>query len=89
MKVCPKKLCQTLCQTYETDENSDPEEQAISDLQNVWKTIKPPVKEVDIKGKWYAVCFQIKRKTSLFVGKICRRFLIEEDGDVDKVEIRC
>ena len=47
------------------------------------------MKEADIIGKWYAVCFQTKRKPSLFVGKICRRFLIEEDGDVDKVEIRC
>uniref|UniRef100_A0A7M5XKL4 Uncharacterized protein n=1 Tax=Clytia hemisphaerica TaxID=252671 RepID=A0A7M5XKL4_9CNID len=79
-------------ETYEDEEdkeNNDPEEQAIVDMQKVWNTIKPPVKEADIIGKWYAVCFQTKRKTSLFVGKICKRFLTEEDGDVDKVEIRC
>ena len=58
-------------------------------LKKTWESLSPPNKEEDLVGKWYGVIYESKRCSMLFVGKILRRFLHDEEGPVDSVEIRC
>ena len=69
----------------EHDEGFGPTEK----LQETWKSLSPPNKEEDLIGKWYGVIFETKRSSMLFIGKIVRRFLLDEEGPVDSLEIRC
>ena len=58
-------------------------------LRSTWVTLSPPVSEEDVFGKWYAAIYATKRARRLYVGKILKRFLLEENGDVDCLEVRC
>lgn len=62
---------------------------SITLLEETWKTFSPPVTEDMIQGKWYGVIFSNKRSSQLFIGKVLRRFLTDENGPVDTLEIRC
>ena len=67
------------------DEDLGPKER----LKKTWESLSPPNKEEDLEGKWYGVIYESKRRSMLFVGKILRRFLHDEEGPVDSLEIRC
>ena len=67
------------------DEDLDPTEV----LRATWKTLSPPVTEESVMGKWYAVVYNTKRACRLFVGKVIKRFLVDENGPVDSLEVRC
>ena len=59
-------------------------------MKKAWTSLAPPVQEQAIVGKWYAVIYQSKRNSNLFIGKVLRRFLTDENGgNVDSVEVRC
>jgi len=58
-------------------------------LRKTWGTINPPVSQEAILGKWYAVTYETKRTSRLFIGKIVKRFLTDKDGSVESLEIRC
>ena len=47
--------------------------------------LKPP----EIEGKWFGVVYGTKRSLLLLVGKVLKRFLEDENGPVDSLEIRC
>ena len=70
------------------DEELDAETKAKMKLLETWKSLAPPVKEEDIRGKWYAVAYTGKRRSVLLIGKILKRFLVEKDGDVDALEMK-
>lgn len=42
-----------------------------------------------VSGKWYAVLYSKKQAKQLFVRKIGKCFLLDEDGPVDSVEVCC
>ena len=46
------------------------------------------MKDEYIIGKWYAVIFQCKRNKRLYIGKVLHRFLFDENGGVESLEIR-
>ena len=57
-------------------------------LQNYWGTISPPFPESDLKAVWYAAIFNVpKRKRGTF--RVTKRFLSEENGSVDCLELDC
>ena len=60
-------------------------------LQNCWDTISPPFPESDLKAAWYAAIFNVpKRKMGiLYIGRVTKRFLLEENGPVDCLELDC
>ena len=58
-------------------------------LRSVWRSLKPLMKDKYIIGKRYAVFFQSKRNKGLFIGKVLLRFLLDENGGVVSLEIRC
>jgi hypothetical protein len=62
---------------------------SITLLQKTWETLRPPVTEETIKGKWYGVIFSNKRCNQLFIGKVLRRLLVDENGPVESIEFRC
>ena len=59
-------------------------------LKAVWKSFSLPVKEEHLVGKWYALMVRSKkRRKTLYIAKVLRRFLLEAGGPVDKLEMRC
>ena len=56
----------------------------------VWKSVSPPVAEGDVAGKWFAVVYRgNKSKSSLYIGKVLKRFLTDVDGPTSALEIEC
>ena len=53
-------------------------------LRNLWENINPPMSEDSIVNKWFAAVYYIDaknlRKPKLFVGKVLKRFLEDDDG---------
>ena len=60
-------------------------------LQNCWDTISPPFPESDLKAAWYAAIFNVpkRKRGTLYIGKVTKRFLSEENGSVDCLELDC
>jgi len=40
-------------------------------------------------GNWYAVVWQGKRTEILYIAQATKRFLVDKDGDVDSILMRC
>ena len=70
------------------DENEDPLESAKKQLVASWKGLSPSVREEEIQGKWFAVAYSGKRRQTLIIGKVLRRFLVEKDGAVECLEMK-
>jgi len=80
--------------TEESENEKDESEnivisEAISTMIQTQKIINPPTKEKDLIGKWFAVVFNNKRKRSLFIAKLQKRFLLDKDGPADEFLMRC
>ena len=60
-------------------------------LQNCWDRVSSPFPESDLKTACYAAIFNApKRKREiLYVGRVTKRFLFEENGSVDCLELDC
>ena len=54
-----------------------------------WKSLSPPVAKESVLGKWYAVVYSAKRTGQLFVSKIMKHFLVDENGAVDCLNVLC
>ena len=74
----------------EESENEDLKEDDLSrKLDAVWESVSPPIPEEEIIGKWYGVVVRTKRRKTLYIAKVVRRFLIDVGGPVEKLEMRC
>lgn len=62
---------------------------AVSQLQHVWKSLESSTPEDQIVGKWYGVVYPGKKSMVLYVAKVLRRFLVDVDGPVDTILMRC
>ena len=51
--------------------------------------MEPPVKEQDKVNQWYGVVYKAKRREVLHVAKVLRRFLVDPEGPVEKITMRC
>lgn len=58
-------------------------------MVSTWKKLSPPVIEKDIIGKWFAGIYETKKVNYLCIGRLLKRFLDDENGDVNSVEMRC
>ena len=60
-------------------------------LRNLWDGLTPPIPEEDLIGGWYAGMFfqPGKKKGTLCVGRITKRFLLDSNGPVEKLEMDC
>ena len=67
----------------------DPVKAAEKQMQVTWSSLSPPYAEKDIMGKWYGVVWQGKRTETLYVSQVVRRFLVDEDGAVESILMRC
>ena len=61
-----------------------------SSMEECWKKLNPPNKEESLVGKWFAGIYTHKKSSSLYFGKMTRRFLSDNDnGYACAVEIDC
>ena len=53
--------------------------------------MSPPFPESDLKATWYAAIFNVPKRKSgtLYTGRVTKRFLSEENGSVDCLELDC
>jgi len=52
--------------------------------------ISPPVKEEDIIGKWFGVVYRTEKfAPALYVAKALKRFLADENGIVECLQMEC
>ena len=59
-------------------------------LRSCWDVYLPPLPENDLVNAWYAAHFHgAKKKGTLYLGRITKRFLKEKDGPVDCFEVNC
>jgi hypothetical protein len=65
------------------------QEQMEAKLMEVWHSISPPVPEVELINNWYGVIYKGKRRKMLYVAKFIRRFLDDDGGPIDSIEMRC
>jgi len=72
----------------DSDLETDEEENTNTILKSTWISLSPPVMEECIVGKWYG-CICGEKKTQLYVAKVEKRFLVDEDGPVDTISMRC
>ena len=72
---------------YSSDD--DFENGKIKQIKLLWDTLSPPTSEAELQGKWYAVVYRGGKKNIIYVGKVLKRFLGDEDGPVTGVEFRC
>ena len=54
-------------------------------LIEVWKAVSPPVKESDIIGKWFCADYE----GTLIIGRATIRWLQDEDGKVESLQLDC
>ena len=52
-----------------------------------WKSLSAPMAKESALGKWNAVVYTTKRTCQLLVSKIIKRFLVDENGAVDCLNI--
>ena len=62
-------------------------------LRNLWENINPPMSEDSIVNKWFAAVYYVDaknlRKPKLFVGKVLKRFLEDDDGPATALQLDC
>ena len=62
-------------------------------LRKVWNEINLPVAEGAIKSKFFTAVYypdqSKKRKPKLFVGRVLKRFLRDENGPTESLELDC
>ena len=59
-------------------------------LKICWESFSPSVPERDLINAWYsAIFYEGKKKGTLYLGRIKKRFLKEKDGTVDSFELAC
>ena len=59
-------------------------------LKICWDAFSPPIPENDLVNAWYAgIFYGAKKKGTLYLGRITKRFLKEKDGPVDCFEMNC
>ena len=97
-KSVPAKAKLRVSEVY-SDVESDTETGAIKDvdervqLTEVWTSISPLAKETDVIGKWFAAAYKPTSKSkklskeSLYIGRATKRFLKEEGGGVEALEL--
>lgn len=73
------------CKVNDENGNGD----ASKKLLETWCCLSPPIKESEIVGKWFAGIYESGRSRRLCIGQILKRFLKDENGDVDAIEMRC
>ena len=58
-------------------------------LWKTWDTIFPPVKEENIKGKWYAIIYIAKKGPHTSVARLHKKFRADFDGIVKAIRCVC
>ena len=82
---------------FSTSENDDSSggEELMNDkdfeaqLIETWKSLSPPVSEDEIKSKWLAAIFRQDEKQIMCIGRVLKRFLEDEGGNVTHIELDC
>ena len=60
-------------------------------IKNYWMSISPPCVETKVKSSWCACIYKTDttKNPLLYLGRIKKRFLLEEGGAVEKLEVDC
>ena len=56
-------------------------------LLSVWSKLSPSVQESDIVSKWFTGIYEKQEK--LYIGCLLKRFLKDEESDIESMEMRC
>ena len=73
----------------ESESNIDDDLDLIKVLITSWNSFSPAVAEESVLGKWYAVIYSTKRTGQLFVSKIMKHFMVDENSTVDCLNVLC
>ena len=68
---------------------NDPISAAKKKMKETWHSLSPPKPEEEIVGNWYGVVWQGKRGEVLYIAQVVRRFLVDKDGPIDSILMRC
>ena len=71
------------------EESEDDEDEEIGLMSDCWKRLCPPVEEAEILGKWFACIYLGKKAQLLYIGRVKRRFLMDEGGMPCGLELDC
>ena len=58
-------------------------------LKIFWASLSPPACKSDILNKWFTCVYQIKNKPHLFIRKLIKIFLHDENGPTAALSIDC
>ena len=60
-------------------------------VRECWDRFSPPVPESDLVKSWFAAVFYTsgRKKGTLYIGRVTRRFLVDENAAVDGLELDC
>ena len=58
-------------------------------LWKTWDTIFPPVKEKNVKGKWYTIIYMSKKVLHTFIARLQKRFRADSDWSLEGIECVC
>ena len=58
-------------------------------LKNFYESLILPASKSNILNKWFSCVYQIKNKPRLFIGKLIKRFLHDENGLIAAPNIGC
>ena len=72
-----------------SEEDEDDEDGDEMALLSLWKWLSPPTEEEEIVGKWFALVYESKKKSYVYVGKALKRFLQDVNGLAIGLEMNC
>ena len=58
-------------------------------MREMQHMLNPPTEEKDLIDKWFAIVYVSKRKRSLYIAKLLKRFLKDKDGPANEFLMRC
>lgn len=65
---------------------------ALNTMRATWTQIAPPIKENEVKGRWYAAIYSTpgnRSRNSLIIGRFESRFSFDERGPVQYIRPDC
>ena len=81
--------CEMENESKSESSNIDKDLDLIKVLRTTWKLFIPPVAGESVLVKWYVVVCSTKCASQLFVCKIIKCFLVDENGSVDSLKVCC
>lgn len=71
------------------ESESESEDHENEKLVQIWKDLSPPNTQSEAVQRWYGAIYVNKGKPALCIGKALKRFLTDENGCVESLQLDC